>query len=162
MLTSLTIIPDLNSSSKMMEDNRGGTPLYRCNRFRTGQIRQPIDDYESFLYTMCAVMGNNWIKPEFDNKIRKKQLGTTLLERMIKAFADEVFPDGNPKRFPNYNKLEQMLSFEIKRLHPHGQPKFSWVAADAETTPERNIKDITDPKDINFNRFNYPSEMSLF
>lgn len=57
---------DFNLSSKMKELGRGGSIAYTARRAHLQQIRTATDDWESFLYTMCATNG---IKlPWFDDK----------------------------------------------------------------------------------------------
>lgn len=146
----------------MMEDLRGGSMEYVCQRFTTREKRRAIDDYESFLYSISVVSRQNWFSSAFDNKIRKTLLGKSPLEKIIKAFADEVFTNNASKKFPDYNNLEKKISSAIKKIHPNGPPKFSWITdPDAKTNPERKITDIPDPKPIDFNTFEYPPVMSL-
>lgn len=153
---------DFNSSSKMTEDNCGGTLDYICNRDPTMETRRAIDDWESFLYTLSVLMRKNWFGPGYDNKSRKDQLGNDGLEKIIKTFADEVFTNNASKEFPDYNNLEKMISREIMRIHPNGSPKFSWVTStDAETSPVRKITDIAEPKFIDFTKFKYPPIVHL-
>lgn len=46
---------NLNSGSRMYEDNRCGTPKYAARAYHKAEIRTALDDWESFLYTMCDV-----------------------------------------------------------------------------------------------------------
>lgn len=66
---------DFNLSSKMSEQNDVGTFLYtsrRCHRMyedKKGHLRNALDDYESFLYTMCKLskVQLKWFKFSFDD-----------------------------------------------------------------------------------------------
>lgn len=63
---SRSFLIDYNLGSKLNEKNSGGTLIYSSRRSTKDEVRNALDDFEGFLYTMCAL--NNveleWFKVE--------------------------------------------------------------------------------------------------
>lgn len=159
-----------------MEDNHGCTWLYMAKRVRSNETRRPIDDWESFLYTISSVLEKDWFKPRYDNINRKNTIvyEDESLRSVISAFANEVFTDDVNKRFPNYDYFYHLICVEIAKKHKKNNSKFpsvfTWLSNsekqrakdefDANLVPK--IEDIDEPSLINFDQFNYPVVDDLF
>lgn len=91
---------------------------------------------------------------------------------VLNEIANEIYNYGPKKAFPNYNRLEKLVSVEIgKKYRPdlNIPPMFSWLTeaeiqeaiSEMETNPPLNIEDITEPRSIDFKNFNYPKVEQL-
>lgn len=55
LLKHRSFIIDLNASSKMHEISHAGTFEYLSRRGERGELRNALDDWESFLYSICEL-----------------------------------------------------------------------------------------------------------
>lgn len=90
---------------------------------------------------------------------------------VLNEIANEIYNDS--KAFPNYNRLEKLVSVEIGKQYRNNfsiPPMFSWLTGaeireaikEMNANQPLNIEDITEPSSINFKKFNYPEVEQVF
>lgn len=81
------LIADFDKASRMMEDNKGQSILMAPLRFHINQNRVAMDDWESFLYTICDLSGVSleWFDKSLPDKMMIDKKGTKQLIGDMKA-----------------------------------------------------------------------------
>lgn len=72
----------------MIQDNKGQSILMASLRFHSNQNRVAMDDWESFLYTICELSGVihlDWFDESLENRMKIDEEGTKQLIGDMKA-----------------------------------------------------------------------------
>lgn len=91
---------------------------------------------------------------------------------VLNEIANEIYYNSDSKAFPNYNRLETLVSIEIGKKYRRDlsiPPMFSWLSeaeireaiTELNANPPLNIEDITEPSSIDFKKFDYPEVEQL-
>lgn len=91
---------------------------------------------------------------------------------VLNEIANEIYNYSPSKAFPNYNRLEKLVSVEIGKKYRKDlniPPMFSWLTeaeiqdaiTEMKENPPLNIEDIPEPIKIDFKNFNYPKVEQL-
>lgn len=85
-------ITDFDLASKMTEDNNGVTFSLAPLRYHQEKNRVAMDDWESFLFTMCnmAVVPLDWFNVEVDLKTKKGRAAAKKLLGDMKANRNRI------------------------------------------------------------------------
>lgn len=91
---------------------------------------------------------------------------------VLNEIANEIYNYSDSKAFPNYNRLEKLVSVEIGKKYRKDlsiPPMFSWLSeaeireamSEMNANQPLNIEDITEPSSIDFKKFEYPEVEQL-
>lgn len=90
LLKHRSFIVDLNASSKMHEINYAGTLEFLSRRGERGELRNALDDWESFLYSMCELNKIDLAWFEEENSEKYGELKSKTNETIVCALLSYI------------------------------------------------------------------------
>lgn len=167
---------DFNLSSKFNETNSSGTfGFLPRSAYLNIAERTPLDDWESFLYTMSKVnkVDLEWFDKDFIETrrmcgIMKQKTNETIarikakitdedLQEVFVAFAHEAFKEN--RSLPSYDYFDDMIMKKIALKKGDDQPAlFSWLSEPDRNAAVNDLRNnpLVKATDIEFNLFDYP------